>query len=76
MKNLLDILQAGQTIHVGGLVRLDLVQASVQTIYVTVCVSPNVSLHLGKIENAEETWTKHVGVRLQVSILTDPLCPF
>lgn len=56
----------GQAIHVGGLMRLDLVQASVETIYVTVWTSPNISLHMGKIENAEETWRKHVGVRLQV----------
>lgn len=66
-------IKAGQTIHVGGLLRLDLVQASVQTIYVTVWASPNVSLHLGKIENADETWTKHVGVRLQPPIGTDRL---
>ncbi|XP_074276788.1 GTP-binding protein BRASSINAZOLE INSENSITIVE PALE GREEN 2, chloroplastic [Silene latifolia] len=64
-------IKVGQTIHVGGLVRLDLVHASVQTIYVTVCASPNVSLHLGKIENAEETWNKHIGVRLQPPIGTD-----
>lgn len=48
--------------------RLDLVQASVQTIYVTIWASPNVSLHLGKIDNADETWRKHIGIRLQVSI--------
>lgn len=47
--------------------RLDLNQASVETIYVTIWASPNVSLHLGKIENADEIWRKHVGVRLQVS---------
>lgn len=46
--------------------RLDIDQASVQTIYVTVWASPNVSLHLGKIENADETWKNHVGIRLQV----------
>ena len=46
--------------------RLDLLQASVETIYITVWASPNVSLHMGKIENAEETRTKHVGIRLQV----------
>ncbi|XP_057547093.1 GTP-binding protein BRASSINAZOLE INSENSITIVE PALE GREEN 2, chloroplastic [Amaranthus tricolor] len=66
-------IKARQTIHVGGLVRLDLVQASIQTIYVTVWVSSNVSLHLGKIENAEETWTKHVGVRLQPPTGTERL---
>lgn len=53
--------------HVGGLSRLDLNQASVETIYVTIWASPSVSLHLGKIENAEEIWRNHVGIRLQVS---------
>lgn len=48
--------------------RLDLIKASVQTIYVTVWASPNVSLHLGKTENADETWNKHAGVRLQVAM--------
>ncbi|KAH8506642.1 hypothetical protein Peur_044179 [Populus x canadensis] len=57
--------KAGQTIHVGGLLRLDLNQASVQTIYVTVWASPNVSLHMGKMENADEFWKNHIGVRLQ-----------
>ncbi|KAJ6747552.1 GENETIC INTERACTOR OF PROHIBITINS 3 MITOCHONDRIAL [Salix koriyanagi] len=57
--------KAGQTIHVGGLMRLDLNQASVQTIYVTVWASPNVSLHMGKMENADEFWKNHIGVRLQ-----------
>ncbi|EXB93966.1 Uncharacterized protein yqeH [Morus notabilis] len=61
-------MKAGQAIHVGGLMRLDLLEASVETIYVTVWVSPNISLHMGKIENAEETWTKHVGIRLQPPI--------
>ncbi|KAJ6700069.1 GENETIC INTERACTOR OF PROHIBITINS 3 MITOCHONDRIAL [Salix purpurea] len=57
--------KAGQTIHVGGLMRLGLNQASVQTIYVTVWASPNVSLHMGKMENADEFWKNHIGVRLQ-----------
>ncbi|XP_024979960.1 GTP-binding protein BRASSINAZOLE INSENSITIVE PALE GREEN 2, chloroplastic isoform X2 [Cynara cardunculus var. scolymus] len=58
-------IKQGQAIHVGGLMRLDLNQASVQTIYVTVWASPNVSLHLGKIENADEIWNNHAGIRLQ-----------
>lgn len=62
-------LQAGQALHVGGLVRLDLSQASVQTIYVTIWASPNVSLHLGKVENAEDIWRNHVGVMLQVNFI-------
>jgi hypothetical protein len=61
-------LQAGQAIHVGGLARLDLIEASVQTMYVTVWASTNVSLHMGKIENANDIWNNHVGVRLQVSL--------
>lgn len=64
-------MKAGQAVHVGGVMRLDLVEASVQTIYVTVWASPNVSLHLGKIENADETLRKHAGVRLQPPISTD-----
>ncbi|MFS8027242.1 putative nitric-oxide synthase (NADPH) [Helianthus anomalus] len=66
-------IKQGQTIHVGGLMRLDLNHASVQTIYVTVWASPNVSLHLGKVENADEIWNKHAGVRLQPSIGVDRL---
>ncbi|PHT81125.1 hypothetical protein T459_14140 [Capsicum annuum] len=58
----------GQTVHIGGLVRLDLVHASVETIYVTVWASPSVSLHLGKTENADELMNKHAGVRLQPPI--------
>ncbi|KAJ0928334.1 putative nitric-oxide synthase (NADPH) [Helianthus annuus] len=66
-------IKQGQAIHVGGLMRLDLNEASVQTIYVTVWASPNVSLHLGKIENADEIWNKHAGVRLQPPIGVDRL---
>ncbi|XP_056177589.1 GTP-binding protein BRASSINAZOLE INSENSITIVE PALE GREEN 2, chloroplastic-like [Syzygium oleosum] len=57
--------KAEQAVHVGGLTRLDLNQASVETIYVTIWASPSVSLHLGKIENAEEIWRNNVGIRLQ-----------
>ncbi|GAV80778.1 MMR_HSR1 domain-containing protein, partial [Cephalotus follicularis] len=64
-------IKVGQAIHVGGLTRLDLNQASVETIYVTIWASPNISLHLGKIENADEIWKKHVGVRLQPPVSQD-----
>ncbi|XWS57117.1 hypothetical protein CRYUN_Cryun09bG0144000 [Craigia yunnanensis] len=63
--------KARQAVHVGGLMRLDLNHASVETIYVTVWASPNVSLHLGKVENADEIWKNHVGVRLQPPIGKD-----
>ncbi|KAL9175705.1 hypothetical protein ABFS82_02G129000 [Erythranthe guttata] len=64
-------IKAGQAIHVGGLVRLDLDQSSVETIYVTVWASPCVSLHLGKIENSDEIKIKHAGIRLQPPIGID-----
>ncbi|KAM7505376.1 hypothetical protein LguiB_004280 [Lonicera macranthoides] len=64
-------LRFGQSIHIGGLVRLDLNKASVETIYVTIWASPSVSLHLGKTENADEIWSKHAGVRLQPPIGID-----
>lgn len=63
--------KAGQTVHVGGLMRLDLKESSVETIYVTVWASPNVSLHLGKTENAVEIRKKHFGIRLQPPIGQD-----
>lgn len=61
-------IKAGQTVHVGALARLDLIQSSIETIYVTVWASANVSLHLGKTENADEIKIKHGGVRLQPPI--------
>ncbi|KAL6006883.1 hypothetical protein ACLOJK_032379 [Asimina triloba] len=64
-------MKAGQAVHVGALLRLDLIQASVETIYVTVWASPNVSLHFGKVENADEIRRKHAGVRLQPPIGAD-----
>ncbi|XP_057807598.1 GTP-binding protein BRASSINAZOLE INSENSITIVE PALE GREEN 2, chloroplastic [Salvia miltiorrhiza] len=64
-------IKAGQTVHVGGLVRLDLDEASVETIYVTIWASHSVSLHLGKTENADEMKNKHFGIRLQPPIGED-----
>lgn len=48
--------------------RLDLVRATVETIYITIWASNSVSLHLGKTENAEEILKGHSGLRLQVSV--------
>ncbi|QHO12614.1 GTP-binding protein BRASSINAZOLE INSENSITIVE PALE GREEN 2, chloroplastic [Arachis ipaensis] len=61
-------IKVGQAVHIGGLTRIDFIKASIETIYVTVWASPNVSLHMGKVENAEEVWSNHVGVRLQPPI--------
>ncbi|WOL02889.1 GTP-binding protein BRASSINAZOLE INSENSITIVE PALE GREEN 2, chloroplastic [Canna indica] len=64
-------MKVGQTAHVGGLMRLDLTHATVETIYVSIWASPNVSLHMGKTENADEIRTKHFGIRLQPPIDQD-----
>ncbi|RRT49398.1 hypothetical protein BHE74_00052452, partial [Ensete ventricosum] len=61
----------GQTASVGGLMRLDLTQASVETIYVTIWASSNVSFHMGKTDNADEIRMKHFGIRLQPPIGQD-----
>ncbi|KAK6289793.1 hypothetical protein POUND7_001334 [Theobroma cacao] len=71
MLQIFESLQVGQAVHVGGLMRLDLNHASVETIYVTIWASPNISLHLGKVENADEIQKKHVGIRLQPPIGED-----
>ncbi|TVU11362.1 hypothetical protein EJB05_44945, partial [Eragrostis curvula] len=60
--------KAGQSVHIGGLTRLDVLKSSVQTIYITVWASSNIPLHLGKTENAEELQAKHFGIRLQPPI--------
>lgn len=60
--------KVGQAVHVGGLMRLDVDEASVETIYVTVWASVHVSMHLGKVETANEIKEKHFGVRLQPPI--------
>lgn len=64
-------IKVGQTVHVGGLMRLDLIQCSLETIYVTVWASPYISLHLGKIDSARELQSKHFGIRLQPPIGQD-----
>ncbi|KAF8775529.1 hypothetical protein HU200_004514 [Digitaria exilis] len=60
--------KVGQSIHIGGLTRLDVLKSSAQTIYVTVWASSNVPLHLGKTENADELRDQHFGIRLQPPI--------
>ncbi|WVZ54616.1 hypothetical protein U9M48_005386 [Paspalum notatum var. saurae] len=60
--------KVGQSVHIGGLTRLDVLKSSAQTIYITVWASSNVPLHLGKTENAPELRDKHFGIRLQPPI--------
>eukprot|EP00252_Welwitschia_mirabilis_P028076 TRINITY_DN9968_c0_g1_i1.p1 TRINITY_DN9968_c0_g1~~TRINITY_DN9968_c0_g1_i1.p1 ORF type:complete len:639 (+),score=60.61 TRINITY_DN9968_c0_g1_i1:115-2031(+) len=71
-------IKVGQSIHVGALLRLDLIQSSVETIYVTIFASVHLPLHMGKAEKADEIKKKHFGRSLQppsneerVSVLGD-----
>ncbi|GLJ54613.1 hypothetical protein SUGI_1173220 [Cryptomeria japonica] len=58
-------LKVGQSVHVGGLMRVDIEKSSVETIYLTIWASPLVPLHLGKEENADMLKERHFGLQLQ-----------
>ncbi|KAG0565571.1 hypothetical protein KC19_8G200700 [Ceratodon purpureus] len=55
----------GSSVHVGGLFRLDVVEAPSESIYVTVWASAQLPCHMGKSEKAEELFEKHLGDRLK-----------
>ncbi|XP_038901740.1 GTP-binding protein BRASSINAZOLE INSENSITIVE PALE GREEN 2, chloroplastic [Benincasa hispida] len=63
-------IKVGHTIHVAGLMRLDVEETSVDTIYVTVWASPYLPLHMGKTENASKI-QDHFGNQLQPPIGKD-----
>lgn len=65
---LLRLLQAGHSIHIAGLMRMDVEESSVESIYVTVWASPYLPLHMGKTENACTMVEKHFGRQLQVCL--------
>ncbi|KAI3832408.1 hypothetical protein MKX03_020642 [Papaver bracteatum] len=56
---------AGYTVHIAGLMRLDVEETSVDTVYVTVWASPYLPLHMGKTENVETMLEHHFGRQLQ-----------
>ncbi|PKA57269.1 Putative nitric oxide synthase [Apostasia shenzhenica] len=61
-------IKAGHSVHIGGLVRIDVEQASVVSIYLTVWASPLLPLHMGKKENASSMLDDHFGRQLQPPI--------
>lgn len=61
-------LTVGQCVHVGGLMRVDIEESSVQSFYVTVWASPFIPLHMGRVENAEVIRENHFGLQLQPPI--------
>ncbi|KAF8040000.1 hypothetical protein BT93_B2273 [Corymbia citriodora subsp. variegata] len=61
-------IKTGQSIHIAGLMRLDIEESSVDSIYVTVWASPYLPLHMGKTENACTMVEDHFGRQLQPPI--------
>ncbi|VVA23283.1 PREDICTED: ribosome biogenesis GTPase YqeH [Prunus dulcis] len=55
----------GYSVHIAGLMRLDIEESSVDTVYVTAWASPYLPLHMGKTENACTMVEEHFGRQLQ-----------
>ncbi|KAK4408665.1 GTP-binding protein BRASSINAZOLE INSENSITIVE PALE GREEN 2, chloroplastic [Sesamum angolense] len=61
-------MHAGHSVHIAGLLRLDVEESSVDSLYVTVWASPLLPLHMGKMENACTMLEEHFGRQLQPPI--------
>jgi len=63
-------IQIGGTIHIGGVSRIDLLDAPQRTIYVTVWCSNDVPLHYttNGAKNGDEIYAKHAGTKLTPSV--------
>ncbi|KAL8204693.1 hypothetical protein R6Q57_010316 [Mikania cordata] len=61
-------IKAGHSVHIACLMRLDIEETSVDSIYVTVWASPNLPLHMGKTEKASTMREDHFGLQLQPPI--------
>ncbi|PIA64316.1 hypothetical protein AQUCO_00100061v1 [Aquilegia coerulea] len=61
-------IKAGHTVHIAGLMRLDVEEVSAESIYITVWASPYLPLHMGKTENVETMLEDHFGRQLQPPI--------
>ncbi|XP_047254657.1 serine/threonine/tyrosine-protein kinase HT1 isoform X3 [Capsicum annuum] len=59
------ISEVGYSIHIGGLMRLDVEELSVDSMYVTVWASPLIPFHMGMIENVSSMLEDHFGRQLQ-----------
>ncbi len=55
----------GSCILIGGVARVDLVEAPGSSVYLTVYVADEIATHMGKVEGAEERLAKHAGARLR-----------
>ncbi|KAK4260577.1 hypothetical protein QN277_003673 [Acacia crassicarpa] len=61
-------IKAGHSVHVAGLMRLDIEETSLDSVYVTVWASSLLPLHMGKVENANKMLQDHFGRQLQPPI--------
>ncbi|CAN4114083.1 unnamed protein product [Withania somnifera] len=61
-------IKAGYSVHIGGLMRLDVEELSVDSVYVTVWASPLIPLHMGRTENVSTMLEEHFGRQLQPPI--------
>ncbi|KAM7260886.1 hypothetical protein ACFE04_026361 [Oxalis oulophora] len=61
-------IEVGHTIHIAGLMRLDVEESSVNSMYITVWASPFLPLHMGKTEKATRMLEDHFGRQLQPPI--------
>lgn len=61
-------IKVGHSIHIGGLVRLDIEELSTDSLYVTVWASPLLPLHMGRIEKSSAMLEEHFGHQLQPPI--------
>lgn len=64
---------ADQTLLIGAVARIDVIKVPQTTVYMTVFVSNEINLHLGKTETAQERWQKHGGTLLQPPLVPERL---
>lgn len=58
-------IKVGHTVHIAGLIRLDVEELSADSVYVTVWASPLLPLHMGKREHIDRMLIDHFGRQLQ-----------
>ncbi|KDP44309.1 hypothetical protein JCGZ_19176 [Jatropha curcas] len=61
-------IKEGHSVHIGGLIRLDIEELSADSVYVTVWASPYLPLHMGKAEKGSTMVEDHFGRQLQPPI--------
>ncbi|XP_004228652.1 GTP-binding protein BRASSINAZOLE INSENSITIVE PALE GREEN 2, chloroplastic [Solanum lycopersicum] len=61
-------IKVGHSVHIGGLMRLDVEELSIDSVYVTVWASPLIPLHMGRTENVSTMLEEHFGRQLQPPI--------